>query len=74
MSSRYSKPLPPLPLSELPSEIWLKIAGELTLEGKKHLFCLNRTFYDLYMNEKYRDLSLVSKDGVEFVEVMQTLK
>ncbi|KAJ2933772.1 hypothetical protein H1R20_g3327, partial [Candolleomyces eurysporus] len=74
MSSRYFKPLPPLPLPELPSEIWLKIAGELTLEEKKHLFCLNRTFYDLYMNEKYRDLSLVSTDGVEFVEAMQTLR
>ncbi|KAJ2933764.1 hypothetical protein H1R20_g3332, partial [Candolleomyces eurysporus] len=74
MSSRYSKPLPPLPLPELPSEIWLKIAGELTLEEKKHLFCLNRTLYDLYMNEKYRDLSLVSTDGVEFVEAMETLK
>ncbi|RXW20490.1 hypothetical protein EST38_g5363 [Candolleomyces aberdarensis] len=74
MSSRYSKPLPPLPLPELPNEIWLKIAGELTLEGKKHLFSLNRTFYDLYMNEKYRNLTLVSTDSVEFVQTMETLK
>ncbi|RXW20487.1 hypothetical protein EST38_g5360 [Candolleomyces aberdarensis] len=83
MPGLFSKPLPALPSTQdiklqvqlgLPNEIWLKIARELSPADTKRMFSLNRLFYNLYMDEQYGSLRLVSTDGAELAKIMERLQ
>ncbi|KAJ2933773.1 hypothetical protein H1R20_g3324, partial [Candolleomyces eurysporus] len=83
MSGLFSRPLPALPPTQdfklqvqlgLPNEIWLKIASELSPADTKRMFSLNKLFYNLYMDEQYGSLRLVSTDGAELAKIMERLQ
>ncbi|KAJ2933769.1 hypothetical protein H1R20_g3323, partial [Candolleomyces eurysporus] len=58
---------------ELPTELWLHIAEMLEPKERHKLIGLNRLFFETAMNERYRNLSLVSPDGANLVETMERL-
>ena len=58
---------------ELPAELWLHIGEMLEPEERYKLIGLNRLFFEIVMNERYRNLRLVSPDGFNFVETMERL-
>ncbi|EAU86666.2 hypothetical protein CC1G_07324 [Coprinopsis cinerea okayama7 len=59
---------------DLPVELWLQIAEFLKPEDKVRLLGVNRLFFELAMDQLYRNLSLVSSDIGVFIEAMNTLK
>ncbi|KAJ2932618.1 hypothetical protein H1R20_g4478, partial [Candolleomyces eurysporus] len=58
---------------DLSAKLWLHIAEMLEPEERHKLIGLNRLFFELVMNERYRNLSLVSPDGYNLLETMERL-
>ena len=58
---------------ELPAKIWTQILETMTPEERYNIKGVNKLFFEASMNDKYRNLSLVSQDGFNFVETMEKL-
>ncbi|KAK7038976.1 hypothetical protein VNI00_010368 [Paramarasmius palmivorus] len=56
-----------MPNSQIPPEIWLRIAGYLSKEELLRMLGLNRVFFHLAMDEQYRELSLFELGSPELL-------
>jgi hypothetical protein len=60
---------------DIPEDIWRRIAWFLDLDVLLHIFSVNRTFFDLAMNERYRNI-LISPSNLDktTIRILKRLK
>jgi hypothetical protein len=49
-------------MPELPHDVWMQIAGLLTVDHLLTLVAVNRSFYDIVLDMRYREIHWVRLD------------